>query len=502
MKKGSILIVDPERSHRDYLTMVLSSQGFDVFSVPDGFNALNYLANLAPDIILLDEAVNGLTPEELSQELQTKNLDSFFIVMCQQADLDHSMNWIMAGALSCLSKPVQFEKLEQAIAAGLENKEVFHEILELTRELKNANKKLEKNQELLVKERSALREKTDQIRFLYELSTELSASLRSHAVFDLVNRALARLIKPSLTVILSDCVPNEKLRLYSSRCLNPELTARLAEELTSQMNKDLSKRGIDCQILKPSRSNRRLSCRPPHQIILPLVVSAEKYGLLALYFHKKPKVDADRMLLLESVAMQAAQALRNSHQHEAALQMANRDPLTGLFNRRAFEARLDQEFKRVLRHRRPMSLIMLDLDCFKTVNDRFGHQTGDKVLRTAAQVIADCTRETDITARYGGDEFAVILPDTPPEKAFLLAKRIKRKLTETEIPVTENHHKLTISQGLAATDIPLVKQSSDLINLADQALYRAKEDGRNTIRTTKDLKLKPQHHRLKEVSHA
>jgi len=502
LKKVSILIVDPEISHRDYLAMTLNSQGFDVYSASGGEEALNKFSYLKPDMILLDEEVNGLTTRQLARELQARNPDSFYIVMSKQADLESAMDWIMAGALTYLRKPVQLEKLKQAIDTGLENKKAFHDILKLTRSLKTANQKMKKNQELLVKERTALKDKTQQIRFLYELSTELSASLRSRTIFDLVHHALDWLINPHLTIILSDFAPQGKVRLYTSRCLSSELSKSLIEELMTHLNKDLSGKDFEQDISKPTKSSRRLSRRPPYRIILPLVVAGEKYGLLALYFYRKPEQDNDRTLLLESVAMQAAQAIRNAHQHEIALQMANRDPLTGLYNRRAFEESLNKEFKRVLRYQRPMSLIMIDLDHFKTVNDRFGHQTGDKVLKTVAHVIADCTRATDITARFGGEEFVIILPDTQQDKALFLAERIRKKITHIEIPVNENSFKLTVSQGLAATNTPEVKRASDLIDLADRALYQAKEDGRNAIRTAQDLNIGALITSLKEASHA
>jgi len=499
LKKVSILLVDPENSHRDYLTMVLNSQGFEVFSVAGADKALNHLTNLVPDLIILDEAVNGLTPDDLSRVLQARNLDSFFIVMCRRSDLDKSMSWIMAGALACLHKPIQFDKLTQAIETGLENKEAFHEILKLTYDLKAANSELKKNQELLVKEQAALNDKTKQVRFLYQLSTDLSSTLQSQAIFDLISAALTWLIKPNLSIIISDFASQGRVRLYANRRLSPELVRRLADDLMPQLNKEQASRAIDRRFTKTLKPDRQLTRCPSHRIVLPLVVAGDKYGLLVLYFYKEPEVDIDRMLLLESVALQAAQALRNAHQHEVAVQMATRDPLTGLFNRRAFEENLQREFKRVTRYRRPMSLLMIDLDHFKSVNDRFGHQIGDEVLKTVAGVISKCTREVDFPARFGGEEFAVILPDTSQEKALLLAERIREKMKQTRLPVSENPLKLTISQGLAASNIPLVRQASDLVSLADRALYQAKEDGRNTIRTTQDLNINS---RIKEASYA
>jgi two-component system, cell cycle response regulator len=157
------------------------------------------------------------------------------------------------------------------------------------------------------------------------------------------------------------------------------------------------------------------------------------------------------------------------------------DGLTGLFNHRFFQERLREEFRRAQRYSDPVSLIMIDLDHFKTVNDKHGHPFGDKVLRTAAEHIRKSVREPDICARYGGEEFAVILPKTHLSGALTVAERIWRGLGERVHAIGSTEEKVTASIGIAFYPSKDVTSSELLVRFADEALYRAKREGRNTI---------------------
>jgi diguanylate cyclase (GGDEF)-like protein len=165
------------------------------------------------------------------------------------------------------------------------------------------------------------------------------------------------------------------------------------------------------------------------------------------------------------------------------------DGLTGLKNRRLFDERLAEEFGRAQRYADPVSLIMIDLDHFKQVNDRYGHQMGDLVLREAAAAIRASIRDPDICARYGGEEFAVILPKTHVAGAMRVAERIWRELGTRVYhrTVTEGGHvrtvevRITASIGVAFYPAPEITSAELLVKLADEALYQAKRSGRNTI---------------------
>ena len=155
------------------------------------------------------------------------------------------------------------------------------------------------------------------------------------------------------------------------------------------------------------------------------------------------------------------------------------DPLTGLSNRRHIEPQLEGETARAMRHRAPFSLLMADLDHFKRVNDQYGHDAGDEVLREVARRLKDLLRTEDRPARWGGEEFLVLLTDTDVEQAGIVAEKIRAGIADTPIEVNGQAIDMTISIGVAAhhdESDPL-----DLIRRADQALYRAKDAGRNRV---------------------
>jgi two-component system, cell cycle response regulator len=163
------------------------------------------------------------------------------------------------------------------------------------------------------------------------------------------------------------------------------------------------------------------------------------------------------------------------------------DALTGLKNRRFFDERLHEEFRRAQRYGDYLSLIMIDLDHFKDVNDRHGHQAGDSVLREAATLLRSSIRDPDICARYGGEEFAVILPKTHMQGALTVAERVWRALGAKEYALpadasaTERKVQVTASFGVAFYPSKDISSGELLLRFADQALYQAKQAGRNTI---------------------
>jgi diguanylate cyclase (GGDEF)-like protein len=161
--------------------------------------------------------------------------------------------------------------------------------------------------------------------------------------------------------------------------------------------------------------------------------------------------------------------------------LANVDPLTGLFNRRRFETVIDKEFKRAVRYNLPLSCMMLDIDHFKKVNDSFGHTVGDGVLRQTVNIIENNIRDVDTVARWGGEEFIIMSPNTSKNNALVVADRIRKSMAGQSFPnVAEK--KITISIGIADIPDPDINTKEQLINAADLALYDAKKSGRNRVR--------------------
>lgn len=166
---------------------------------------------------------------------------------------------------------------------------------------------------------------------------------------------------------------------------------------------------------------------------------------------------------------------------EAALRdMAEHDPLTGVANRRFFFVRSAEEFSRARRHQRSLSLISMDIDYFKRINDRFGHAAGDEVLKTFCVTCGTLLRRADLLARLGGEEFAVLLPETPLGEAYSIADRLRQVVAKQHALVENQAIKWTVSAGVS-TLIPKDATIDDALRRADEALYRAKEGGRNRV---------------------
>lgn len=173
--------------------------------------------------------------------------------------------------------------------------------------------------------------------------------------------------------------------------------------------------------------------------------------------------------------------LKQSNQMLLALSIT--DPLTGLHNRRAMMEFLEKEFARAQRQQKPLSLVMLDLDHFKKINDNYGHQNGDAVLRAIGIELKTHLRKYDVAARFGGEEFVLILPETGLDEAVQTAERLRQNVADMRFNSELSKLQLTVSLGIATTQNGRILGLDDLIREADYALYNAKREGRNRVET-------------------
>ena len=179
--------------------------------------------------------------------------------------------------------------------------------------------------------------------------------------------------------------------------------------------------------------------------------------------------------LLEQLALKVSLCLSNVTAHEKLKFLAFHDPLTGLLNRGVMERILDREFIRGQRYRSGLALIFMDLDDFKRINDTAGHDTGDQALCLTAKTLTDLKRDSDIVARFAGDEFVVILPSTDSSQAESYIQRVKRHLNQTPIPNVDKPIYIQLSHGISNIDDAGVTSTQELIKVADKRLYQAKE---------------------------
>ena len=212
--------------------------------------------------------------------------------------------------------------------------------------------------------------------------------------------------------------------------------------------------------------------------VVPLIYQGNFIGLLLVRSDDTTRVWADNeLLLLHTVADQLAVAVNQAHLFAQMQQQALTDGLTGCYNRRSFELQLERDLHLATRMRQPLSLIMLDLDNFKHINDRAGHDAGDVALCMLADNLRAELRAVDTAARFGGDEFVIILPQANSEGAMLVAERLRKRISEIEVPY---FGQVTASLGVAT--FPVHASSRDtLVVAADRALYSSKNSGRNRV---------------------
>ena len=215
--------------------------------------------------------------------------------------------------------------------------------------------------------------------------------------------------------------------------------------------------------------------------VVPLIYQGNFIGLLLVRSDDMSRVWADNeLLLLHTVADQLAVAVNQAHLFAQMQQQALTDGLTGCYNRRSFELQLERDLHLATRMRQPLSLIMLDLDNFKHINDQAGHDAGDVALCMLADNLRAELRAVDTAARFGGDEFVIILPQANTEGAMIVAERLRKRIEQMEVP---GFGQVTSSFGVAT--FPNHASSRDtLVVAADRALYDSKDAGRNRVTAT------------------
>lgn len=216
-------------------------------------------------------------------------------------------------------------------------------------------------------------------------------------------------------------------------------------------------------------------------IVVPISMRGSVFGAFAVYGGKGVRFSDQDEVLLTTIGNQVGVAVENSRLYEKTLELAQVDGLTGLTNRRHLMERLTEEVARAQRYQTSLSVIMLDLDKFKSFNDTYGHLKGDELLKAFGTMIGHAVRVGDIVGRYGGEEFCVVLPNTSIKGAVVIAERIRKSMEELKISLADDQPPAGRTVSIGAAEYTGEESVEKLLTIADAALYRAKERGRNRV---------------------
>lgn len=447
----NILIVDDELLNLKLISGILSSEPYNLTTVTSGREALIKIEELPPDIILLDimmpEMDGFAITRQLKNDPETKNIP--IILLTSLTDYQDNIKGLEAGADEFLNKPVQAEELLTRIQSLLRMKE-YHDRLSCkvsseesftqTLDLLNAKDQFQQGIVLLVE---------DDPKYQHLLKSHLAEQPYQLLSAKTGREALALLEREPIDCVLIDILLPDMDGFTICKKINENEAYRHIQTVGITSMKDLGMKikGIEAGF--------------DDYLIKPVNFTELKVRIKALL---KKKTYLDQL----------------QNKYHAVFQQAISDSLTGLYNNAYCKHFLQLDLQKAKRQGYPISLIMADLDNFKQVNDEYGHITGDLVLKEVATILTQSIRLTDVAARYGGDEFALILPYTDPDNAIILAERILTSVDSHAFTANDTNLDIKTTISLGITTYPGHANSMiELFEQADQALYKAKQQGKN-----------------------
>ncbi|BAY80837.1 EAL domain protein [Calothrix parasitica NIES-267] len=492
--KGVILVVDDTPSNLNVLFSYLRSAGFKVLVAQTGDNAIKSAEYTKPDLILLDILMSGIDGFETCRllKMNPQTIDIPVIFMTALSDSINKVRGFELGAVDYVTKPIQQEELIARIQTHISLERLRHNLVQ-----QNVNLHYKAEQEQLLSQLSErIRDSLDINLIIQAAATEILNFLDcSRAIITRLEDGYIyieeQVVKSGILEISEDSVAHkyfiqngEEAKYLNGETIeiddisNSDLDSHFLEDLQNFQIKAILTIPI---LFKKTANHEDLS-----------INSNVLWGFLTVHqCNQKRNWQTEEIKFIKRLVNQLAIGIhqgriysRLSTANKELKNLALRDPLTKVFNRRYFDEKLEKEWKRLQRIPSPLSIIMCDVDCFKSYNDTYGHQTGDECLRMVAESISNTLkRPADCVARYGGEEFIVVLPYTPPEGAFKVAEAIRNGVKKLNIPHTGSSVSsvVTISLGVAGSIPSRNDNPLSLVEAADQALYLAKAQGRDRV---------------------
>jgi len=467
----------------------LRERGYEVSAVAPGEPLLSLLRSRPADLVLLGEALGDEPmPETLRKLRSEEHGRAVPVIIAGRDNPDDAALALREGADEYVAKPLRVPELLATISAQLRSRDDI-------RQLRDSLRKREEELRRALDDNATTRQ-------LVEILNEVATELSEAEIYRVLARRVARALDlRHCSVVLAD--PGDALGTVVATYVDPTITNlevrldRYPEFVTALRGQrpvlveDVLEDPMFAEIRDVWQREGRTA--PVRSVLtIPFVIDRKRSGVFVLRTERGERVltaddaaFADIVIRAAVAAIRRAQTLESTRADNRRLEeLATTDALTRLLNRRALLDRLSAEVDRARRFKSHLSLLMVDLDYFKSINDQHGHLVGDAILRQVAALLAANVRTVDVVARYGGEEFVVILPETAIDGATVFAERLREHVRGHRFEVDANRiFHLTCSVGVATFPSPRVTSTDDLFARADEALYRAKSGGRNLVRT-------------------
>jgi two-component system cell cycle response regulator len=485
-----ILVADDDPAVLQTLSWILKEHGYDVSSAQGGTAFLEQLEAHRPDLVLLDVMMPDSDGLKLLEGIKSDDRwrDVPVLMISSMPPEEGTVRTLGLGAADFIRKPFRVRELLARIQAQLRNR----------RELTQAREQLRSTEEELVR----AREEAESRRKLVDILHEVTGGLSADEIYHILARRVARALDVShCSVVLAR--PGDRVGLVATAFEDPglrnlEIQIDRYPELRAALDHGrpvLIEDVLTSPLYTETRKRWEADGTPVtirSVIALPFTLDRLQSGVFFLRrVAGEPSLThddvdfADAVIKAAVASIQRAQLIETTRADNARLEaLAHTDPLTQVLNRRALMVRLTSELDRARRYDSVLSLLMIDLDHFKRINDTHGHLVGDDVLRGVAAILQAGVRSVDLVARYGGEEFVVVLPETAEAGAVAFAERLRERVAANHFVSGERLElRMTLSIGVACFPAPRVDSGDDLLARADAALYRAKVDGRDQVRT-------------------
>jgi two-component system cell cycle response regulator len=471
-----ILIADDDPSVLESMSGVLRDSGFDVSAADGRESLMRELGHGTPDLLLLDVIMPGADGVQVLQELKADSRwrDIPVLMVSSLSPDEMTEKTFGLGAADFIRKPFRPRELIARVQAQLR----MHRELNDTREaLRSASDELKR-----------ARDDAESRKKVVDILHEVTGDLASEEIYHILARRVA-LAKPGDSVgVVATAFDDPGLRHFEIHLDRYPEIRRALDTGKPVLVEDLQNSELHAGV-RPEWSARGIQVPIRSVIVLPFQLDDEQTGVFFLRrMASEPALTnedvefADTVVKAAVAAIVRAQLLETTRAENTRLEvLAHTDPLTQSLNRRALTVRLVSEMDRARRYDAVLSMLMVDLDHFKKINDSMGHLVGDDVLREVAHLLQESVRSVDFVARYGGEEFVVVLPETHQAGAAKFAERMRERIAGTLFVQPHGGTRLTASIGVASYPTTEVHTVDDLFSRADEALYRAKAEGRNRV---------------------